>query len=39
MEKKILAIIQARSDSKRLPNKILLKLDKKNVIETIYIDY
>lgn len=36
MEKKVLAIVQARSDSKRLPNKILLKLNKKNVIETIY---
>ena len=33
---KILAIVQARSDSKRLPNKILLKLYNKNIIETIY---
>ena len=28
-------IIQARSGSKRLPNKVLLKIDKKNLLEHV----
>ena len=35
MVKKIIAIIQARTDSKRLPNKVLCKLGRKTVLETV----
>ena len=34
---KILAFVQARLTSKRLPNKVLLKLDGKTVIENIFL--
>jgi len=34
---KILAFIQARLTSKRLPNKVLLKLGNKTVIENIFL--
>ena len=33
---KVLAIIQARMSSSRLPKKILLKIKKKSILETIY---
>lgn len=34
--KKILAIVQARQNSKRLPNKVLLKIQGLSIVEIIY---
>ena len=34
---KIFAFVQARLTSKRLPNKVLLKIDDKTVIENIFL--
>ena len=34
---RILAFVQARLTSKRLPNKVLLKIDDKTVIENIFL--
>ena len=36
MEKKILAIVQARLASKRLPNKVLLNINGQNALQNIY---
>ncbi len=36
-EKKIYAFVQARQTSKRLPNKIFLKLNRKTVLKNIYL--